>query len=88
MQGWDKRSPRLNLSPPPSPALQTQEAAPTAFWTFPALICTLELRACSQDTMPGKCAFPGASGTLLPPFVPGQEKASQFLQGRWLFQAV
>lgn len=82
MQGQDKRSPRLNLPPPPSPALHTQEAAPTAFWTFLALICTLEeLRACSRDRMPGKRVFPGAPRTLFPPSIPGQEKASRFVQG-------
>lgn len=74
--GPGTKIPEIKLRPPAS-ALRLQEAAPKAFWTFPALICMLgEPRACSQGRMPGKCAFPGSA--LGPfPFPPPHDRKGQ-----------
>lgn len=80
VQGWDKRSLRLNLSPPPSPALHTQEAAPTP--SGPFLLSFAHWK--NSEPAPGTGCQKNVRPRELPgPFslpLPRTGKASRFLQ--------
>lgn len=77
------KAPEIKLYRSSLPALCMQEAAPTAFWAFLTLICTLEeLRARSKGRMPEKCCVPRMlPGSLFPSLHPTTGKARLSLQG-------